>query len=69
MLSVEPKARASHPARLELCAILFGMEPALGARSSMVVPAPDVPELLLKLQTIKSPALIGPEAAGAMARP
>jgi len=47
----------------------FGVELAVGARSSIVVPAPEVPALLLKLQTIRSPAVMGPDVLGAIASP
>jgi hypothetical protein len=72
MVSLEGfSANASQPFKEASCAIRTGLAPAVGERSSIVVPWPDalLEALLLKLQTIKSPAVMFPAVTGAMASP
>src|ERR1700729_2211606 len=62
------KATPSQPAILLLCANVDGLEPALGSRSSIVVPLPAAPDESSKLQTASSP-FGTPYLIGAIERP
>ena len=78
MLSSGNIASALQPCKCGDCAIRYGVDPAVGCSPMMVVPSPcTFPEggvvplftALLKLHTTRSPLVISPEVAGAIARP